>query len=132
VEDHCEAIWRVLKGAPSGETYNIGGGNQPTNLSLVRSLCDILDQAVPDSPYKPHETLIQFVSDRPGHDRRYAMDIAKIGRELGWEPREWLESGLEKTVRWYLDHPEWVEAVQNQGDYQDWLEMNYEKRGKHP
>jgi dTDP-glucose 4,6-dehydratase len=129
VEDHCEAIWHVVRHAPVGETYNIGGGNQPTNLDLVRSLCEILDEKVPDSPYTPHEALIDFVRDRPGHDRRYAMDINKIGRDLGWEPRQWLESGLKRTVEWYLSNPEWVAAVNDQADYQEWLEQNYEKRG---
>jgi len=129
VEDHCEAIWNVVKRAPVGETYNIGGGNQPTNLELVHALCDILDEQLPDSPHQPHESLIQFVTDRPGHDRRYAMDITKIGGDLGWEPRQWLESGLKKTIEWYLDNPAWVEAVLSQDEYKDWLEKNYEKRG---
>jgi dTDP-glucose 4,6-dehydratase len=129
VEDHCEAIWQVIKRGPEGETYNIGGGNQPTNLALVQSLCRVLDELVPDSPYKPHAELIQFVEDRPGHDRRYAMDITKIGRELGWEPRQWLESGLKKTIGWYLQNPEWGQAVHQQADYQDWLEKNYSRRG---
>jgi dTDP-glucose 4,6-dehydratase len=130
VNDHCEAILQVIKRAPIGETYNVGGGNQPTNLALVRTLCSILDDQVPDSPYKPHESLLQFVTDRPGHDRRYAMDITKIGRDLGWEPREWLESGLQKTVAWYLAHPEWVEAVLAQDAYNQWMDKNYQKRGK--
>jgi len=130
VNDHCEAIWQVIKRAPVGETYNIGGGNQPTNLDLVRSLCTTLDEQVPESPHKPHESLIQFVTDRPGHDRRYAMDITKIGRDLGWEPREWLESGLEKTIAWYLANPEWVKAVLKQDDYQEWMDKNYQERGK--
>jgi len=130
VDDHCEAIWQVIKRAPVGETYNIGGGNQPANLDLVRSLCTTLDEQVPESPHKPHESLIQFVSDRPGHDRRYAMDITKIGRDLGWEPREWLESGLGKTIAWYLANPEWVKAVLRQDDYQEWMDKNYQKRGK--
>ncbi len=129
VTDHCEAIWRVVKHAPVGETYNIGGGNQPTNLELVHTLCRILDDRAPQSPYKPHASLIQFVADRLGHDRRYAMDITKIGAELGWEPREWLESGLQKTVDWYLANPAWIEAVQQQEDYQQWLDKNYQKRG---
>jgi dTDP-glucose 4,6-dehydratase len=132
VEDHCEAIWRVIKHGSAGETYNIGGGNQPTNLELVSSICRILDKIVPGSPYKPYETLIRFVQDRPGHDRRYAMDITKIGRELGWEPKEWLESGLQRTVKWYLDHPDWVEKVLSKGDYQQWVEQNYKNRGAAP
>jgi len=129
VEDHCEAIWQVIRRAPVGETYNIGGGNQPTNLELVRSICQILDEMLPDSLNKPHESLMQFVDDRPGHDRRYAMDITKIGRDLGWEPRQWLESGLQKTIAWYLNNPGWIKAVQQQVDYQEWVKKNYETRG---
>jgi dTDP-glucose 4,6-dehydratase len=129
VEDHCEAIWQVVRCAPVGETYNIGGGNQPSNLEIVHTLCRVLDQKVPNSAHKPHESLIQFVTDRPGHDRRYAMDITKIGQELGWEPREWLESGLEKTVDWYLANPEWIATVQKTADYQQWIDQNYQQRG---
>jgi dTDP-glucose 4,6-dehydratase len=129
VEDHCEAIWHVIQRAPVGETYNVGGGNQPTNLELVHSLCKLLDELVPESPFKPHDSLIQFVKDRPGHDRRYAMDITKIGRDLGWEPRQWLESGLQKTIAWYLDNPVWITAIQQQAEYQEWVSRNYEGRG---
>ncbi|MCJ7703162.1 MAG: dTDP-glucose 4,6-dehydratase [Anaerolineales bacterium] len=129
VEDHCEAIWQIARSAPAGETYNIGGGNQPTNMELVQALCAILDKLVPDSAYQPHRSLVQFVKDRPGHDRRYAMDITKIGRDLGWEPRKWLESGLENTVEWYLSNPEWIEKVLQQADYQDWVAENYQMRG---
>lgn len=129
VEDHCEAIWTVLRQGTHGETYNIGGDNQPRNLTVIQTLCGIMDECKPDSPHIPHESLIQFVTDRPGHDRRYAMDIAKIKRELGWQPRQSLESGLLKTVEWYLQNPEWGNAIQKRGDYQSWLERNYEKRG---
>jgi dTDP-glucose 4,6-dehydratase len=129
VEDHCEAIRTVLKKGTVGETYNIGGSNQPANLTIVKTLCGILDELQPDSPHTPHEKLIQYVADRPGHDRRYAMNIDKIGRELGWQPRQSLESGLLKTVEWYLSHPEWVEAIRKQTDYQFWMDKNYEKRG---
>jgi len=128
VEDHCEAIWTVLKKGKVGETYNIGGGNQPVNLVVVETLCDILDQCAPDSPYAPHKSLIKFVTDRPGHDRRYAMDISKIRNELGWQPRQSLQTGLLKTVEWYLSHPDWIESIQKQTDYQQWLEKNYAKR----
>ncbi|MBU1660212.1 MAG: dTDP-glucose 4,6-dehydratase [Chloroflexi bacterium] len=130
VEDHCEAIWMVVRGSPAGEMYNIGGSNQPTNLEIVRTLCGILDAAAPDSPHRPHESLIQFVTDRPGHDRRYAMDSSKIGRDLGWEPRQHLESGLKKTVEWYLANPGWIDIVSQQTDYQQWLDKNYERRGE--
>lgn len=129
VEDHCEAIWLVLRKGKVGETYNIGGGNQPTNLTVVKTLCEILDERLPQSPFAPHERLIQFVADRPGHDRRYAMDISKIHRQLGWQPRQSLSSGLLKTVEWYLSHPQWVDAIRKQQDYQSWLERNYTRRG---
>ncbi len=129
VQDHCEAIWRVIQNGEIGETYNVGGNNQPPNLEIVRTICKTLDDRLPESSFKPHESLIQFVADRPGHDRRYDMDITKIGRELGWEPREWLESGLQKTVDWYLTNDDWVEAIQKQTDYQQWMDKNYQKRG---
>ncbi len=130
VEDHCHAIWNVVRRGKPGETYNVGGGNQPTNLVVIQTLCDILDECRPDSAYAPHASLIKYVADRPGHDRRYAMDITKIGRELGWHPRQSLESGLLKTVEWYLSHPEWVEAIRQQKDYQQWLARNYARRGE--
>lgn len=129
VEDHCEAIWMVLKNGRVGETYNIGGDNQPTNLLIVQTLCEILDECLPDSPYTPHEKLINYVTDRPGHDRRYDIDITKINRELGWRPKQDLQSGLLKTVEWYLGHPEWVESVHKQENYQQWLDRNYARRG---
>lgn len=130
VEDHCEAIWQVIKHGPVGETYNIGGGNQPTNLELVRTLCRIMDEIVPESPYKPHESLIEFVKDRPGHDRRYAIDSEKVGHQLGWEPRHWLDSGLKETVRWYLENPKWIEVVLSKTDYQQWVDEHYGNRGE--
>jgi dTDP-glucose 4,6-dehydratase len=130
VEDHCEAIWTVVcKGKPS-ETYNIGGDNQPANLTVITTLCDILDERLPRSPHIPHVSLMQSVPDRPGHDRRYAMDITKIRRELGWQPRQSLASGLLKTVEWYINHPEWVEVIQKQSDYKGWLQRNYDRRGE--
>ena len=130
VEDHCRAIWEVVRRGVPGQIYNIGGNNQPTNLQIVRRLCAILDAAVPNSPNTPHEALIQFVPDRPGHDRRYAMDITKIQEELGWEPAYTLETGLEKTVNWYLENADWVTAVMGSEEFRSWLEKNYEKRGK--
>jgi dTDP-glucose 4,6-dehydratase len=126
VEDHCEAIYRALKDGRPGETYNIGGGNQPSNLDIVRQICTLLDEFQPAGA--PHERLITHVPDRPGHDRRYAMDIRKIHRELGWSPRHDLTSGLRATVRWYLDHTDWVQAIRQQNDYQAWLHKNYQKR----
>jgi dTDP-glucose 4,6-dehydratase len=130
VQDHCEAIWRVIHSGEVGQTYNVGGNNQPPNLEIVHTICKTLDEYVPDSPHKPHESLIKFVADRPGHDRRYAMDITKIGSELGWEPREWLESGLKKTIEWYLTNEAWVAAIQKQSEYQQWMDKNYQKRGE--
>jgi len=129
VEDHCEAIWHVIRHGNQGETYNIGGNNQLTNLTVIETICDVLDEFFPNSPYIPHKSLIQFVADRPGHDRRYAMDITKIQRELGWQPRQSLESGLLKTVEWYLSHSDWVETIRDQSDIQRWMKQNYEQRG---
>jgi dTDP-glucose 4,6-dehydratase len=132
VEDHCEAVRLVLERGRLGETYNVGGDNQSANIDLVRTVCAILDDFLPGSPYRPHESLITFVADRPGHDRRYAMNIGKIRRELGWIPREGLQNGLRKTVRWYLDHMEWVKAIRGAAGYQQWLEANYTGRGGKP
>ncbi len=130
VEDHCEAIWTVINQGKPGETYNIGGGNQPSNLTVVETLCEILDECAPASPYIPHNQLIRMVADRPGHDRRYAMDITKISRELGWKPRQSLSSGLMKTAQWYLTHPDWIEAIRKKADYQNWIKRNYVQREK--
>lgn len=124
VTDHCEALRLVLSRGRVGETYNIGGNCEKTNLEVVKTLCAVLDELLPDSPHRPHAQLITFVKDRPGHDRRYAMDIGKISRELGWQPKESFASGLEKTVRWYLANPEWVASVQS-GEYREWLEFHY-------
>jgi dTDP-glucose 4,6-dehydratase len=129
VEDHCSAIWQVIKNGRLGESYNIGGGNQPANLEIIHTICTLLDEALPGSPYSPHQNLIKYVTDRPGHDRRYAMNIDKINKELGWQPKYDLAEGLEKTVRWYLDHQDWINAIQKQKDYQGWLDKNYTKRG---
>ncbi len=129
VQDHCEAIYRILVDGKAGETYNIGGNNQPTNLEIIQMICAILDELRPDSPYRPHFQLKQHVADRPGHDRRYAMDIRKIERELGWKPRFELASGLRQTVRWYLENSQWVAAIRQQQEYQAWLMKNYAERG---
>jgi dTDP-glucose 4,6-dehydratase len=128
VEDHCAAIGLVLRRGRVGESYNVGGNCQPTNLEIVDILCDILDELQPASPFIPHSKLKELVADRPGHDRRYAMNTAKISRELGWQPAHDLRSGLLKTVRWYLEHPAWVEIIRKQKDYQVWLEKNYTGR----
>lgn len=122
VSDHCDAIRTVLRSGVLGQTYNIGGQQEMSNLEVVRQVCAILDELRPKSV--PHESLITFVKDRPGHDRRYAMDIAKINRELGWSPRETFASGLRKTIQWYLDNLEWVEHVTT-GSYRDWIKVQY-------
>ncbi len=128
VDDHCDAILTVLRKGLPGETYNVGGDNQPANLLVIRTICEIMDELLPGLHYAPHASLIRYVTDRPGHDRRYAMDITKISQELGWRPRQNLHDGLFKTVQWYLSHPEWVEAIQKQQGYQQWIEKNYAKR----
>jgi dTDP-glucose 4,6-dehydratase len=111
VEDHCRAILQVMEKGEVGQVYNIGGHNEKTNLEVVHSLCQILDEMVPDSPHCPHKNLIQFVTDRPGHDRRYAIDASKIQNQLGWKPQESFETGLKKTIRWYLDNKDWTSRV---------------------
>ena len=128
VEDHCEAIYLVLTRGENGSTFNIGGNNQPANLTIVETICDILDEHQPRKDGASYHDLIQFVKDRLGHDRRYAMDAGKIERELGWRPRHSLTEGLLDTVEWYLSHPEWIAAIRKQQEYQSWLAQNYEKR----
>lgn len=129
VQDHCRALLSVLEKGKVGESYNIGGNNQPANLKIVEKICAILDKLLPDSEYKPHKQLIHFVEDRPGHDRRYAMNIDKIKKEIGWQPKEDLDTGLEKTVKWYLENHEWVENIINKPDYMEWMQANYSRRG---
>ncbi len=129
VEDHCEAIERIILDGRIGETYNIGGANQPANLTIVQTICRLLDELVPQSKFRPHESLITYVEDRPGHDRRYAMDSTRLNRELGWFPRHTLETGLRKTVQWYLDNMAWVERITGRQAYQDWMQKNYSERG---
>jgi dTDP-glucose 4,6-dehydratase len=124
VADHCEAIRTVLKQGRIGETYNIGGRNELKNLDVVNTICAALDEFRPKDPVVPHRELIRFVSDRPGHDRRYAMDTRKIESELGWRPRETFETGIHKTVRWYLDNQAWVEGVAS-GSYRQWMAKQY-------
>ena len=123
VEDHCAAIATVLARGRGGETYNIGGGNEKRNLEIVGTICDLVDEMSPRRGPSRRE-LITFVKDRPGHDRRYAMDAGKIERELGWRPQETLESGLRKTVQWYLRHEDWVHDVTS-GSYRQWIETHY-------
>lgn len=126
VKDHCAAIRVVLEHGRIGETYNIGGWNEQFNIDIVKQICALLDELHPD-PAGPRERLVTHVTDRPGHDRRYAIDARKIERELGWRPAETFASGLRKTVQWYLDHPEWVDHVQS-GAYRDWVATNYAQR----
>ncbi len=117
VDDHVEALRLVLEKGQVGESYNIGGFNEHTNLDVVNKLCEILDELRPDSEHKPHKNLLEFVTDRPGHDQRYAIDASKIQQELGWKPRETFESGLRKTVQWYLENREWNQHILD-GSYQ--------------
>ncbi|MEI6413389.1 MAG: dTDP-glucose 4,6-dehydratase [Pseudomonadota bacterium] len=117
VEDHCRALWQVLENGQIGEIYNIGGHAERSNLQVVETLCQLLDERLPDSPHRPHAKLKTFVTDRPGHDRRYAIDASKLQQTLGWQPRESFETGLARTLDWYLDNPGWVQAV-TRGRYQ--------------
>jgi len=123
VEDHCEAIITVLRRGKPGQTYNVGGWNEKPNIEIVHTICDLLDEMAPRQE-KPRRELITFVKDRPGHDRRSAMNASKIERELGWKPKETFESGIKKTVRWYLEHENWVKDVTS-GSYRQWLETHY-------
>jgi dTDP-glucose 4,6-dehydratase len=127
VGDHCAAIRRVLEGGRLGETYNIGGWNEKANLDVVHTLCDILDLLDAKAEGESYRDQITYVADRPGHDRRYAIDAGKIERELGWRPAETFESGIRKTVQWYLEHQDWVRDVQS-GDYLKWMDKNYTQR----
>ena len=124
VEDHCKALRMVLAGGRIGETYNIGGWNEKRNVEVVDTICSILDELCSNDPVLPHRTLISFVKDRPGHDRRYAMDAHKIERELGWKPRETFESGIRKTITWYLQNEAWVSEV-TAGNYRQWIATHY-------
>jgi len=124
VSDHCAAIRLVLAQGKVGETYNIGGKNQLKNLEVVDTICAVLDELRPTDPVVPHKQLIKFVTDRPGHDRRYAIDCSKIEAELAWQPRETFPSGIRKTVSWYLENDAWIQAVTS-GSYRQWMETQY-------
>lgn len=127
VKDHCSAIRAVLAKGRLGEVYNVGGWNEKANLDIVHTICKLLDELRPRADKKSYRELIAFVTDRPGHDRRYAIDARKIERELGWKPAETFETGIRKTVQWYLDNQDWVSRVQS-GDYRNWVEKNYAGR----
>ena len=127
VEDHARALYKVVTEGEVDETYNIGGHNEKQNIEVVRTVCALLDELRPDSPFCPHIDLLTYVQDRPGHDLRYAIDASKIQRELGWVPEETFESGIRKTVQWYLDNSQWVAHVQS-GSYQQWIDKNYAAR----
>ena len=124
VKDHCSAIRRVLAAGKLGEVYNIGGWNEKPNIEIVQTVCALLDELRPKADGSSYRTQISYVKDRPGHDRRYAIDASKIERELGWKPAETFETGIRKTVQWYLAHPEWVANVQS-GAYRDWVQTQY-------
>ena len=127
VDDHCSAIRTVLERGMPGETYNVGGNSERNNLDVVETICDLVDELRPDARIGPRRKLIKFVTDRPGHDRRYAIDARKIARELGWQPSVIFEQGLRNTVEWYLNHATWVEDVRS-GAYLTWIKQNYEER----
>ena len=127
VEDHCSAIRAVLARGRVGETYNIGGESERANLEVVKLVCDLVDEMAEPLATGPRRSLITFVTDRPGHDRRYAIDASKITREIGWKPAQEFESGLRRTVRWYIDHPRWVRDVRT-GAYLEWINRNYTER----
>ena len=124
VRDHCQALDTVIHKGKAGETYNIGGNNEVKNIDLVRMLCDLMDELAPDLPVKPAQNLITFVRDRPGHDRRYAIDATKIRTELGWQPEETVEGGLRKTIQWYLDHRDWWQPLLSK-EYQEYYDKVY-------
>ena len=126
VKDHCAAIVRTLQAGIPGETYNIGGWNEKPNIEIVNIVCGLLDELRPQT-FGSYRSLITFVTDRPGHDRRYAIDASKIERELGWKPAETFETGIRKTVQWYLENSDWVENVQS-GAYLTWIEKHYQGR----
>jgi dTDP-glucose 4,6-dehydratase len=127
VRDHCRAIWTILESGQIGATYNIGGECELANIDLVTTLCNILDQMIPSGDSRPRSDLITFVKDRPGHDFRYAIDCNKLKSELNWQPQESFDSGIRKTIQWYLDNPSWIERVQS-GAYREWINRNYDNR----
>lgn len=129
VKDHCSAIRRVLEAGRLAETYNVGGWNEKPNIEIVKTICSLLDQMRPRADGKSYAQQITYVTDRPGHDRRYAIDARKLERELGWKPAETFETGIRKTVQWYLDNPGWVQRVQS-GAYREWVERHYQGQAR--
>jgi dTDP-glucose 4,6-dehydratase len=127
VKDHCDAIQRVLEAGAPGETYNVGGWNEKPNIDIVHTICSLLETLSPQVDGRNYKEQIIFVTDRPGHDRRYAINSNKIKRDLGWEPAETFETGIHKTVKWYLDNQSWVQNVQS-GAYREWIDKNYKER----
>jgi dTDP-glucose 4,6-dehydratase len=124
VKDHCKAVWTIMKKGERGQTYNIGGNCQMTNIDVVTQLCDILDDIHPDMAGKTRRDLINFVKDRPGHDLRYAMDFSRLRNDLGWHPDESFETGIQKTIKWYMDNKGWVDRVRS-GEYLKWIDQQY-------
>jgi len=124
VEDHCRAVWEIMQRGSRGQTYNIGGRCEMANLDTVDMLCGMLDEMMPRADRSSRRDLITFVKDRPGHDLRYAIDCSKLENELGWTPRETFESGLRKTIQWYLDNPQWIQRVKS-GEYRSWVKLHY-------
>ncbi len=127
VRDHCRAVWTILNAGELGATYNIGGECELANIDLVTTLCSVLDEIVPSDESRPRSDLITFVKDRPGHDFRYAIDCTKLKTELDWQPQESFDSGIRKTIRWYLDNSAWTQRVQS-GAYREWINQNYDNR----
>jgi len=125
VKDHCSAVWTIMKKGKKGETYNIGGNCEMKNIDVVKSICDLIDKITPESDGKSRQQLITFVKDRPGHDLRYAIDSAKLQKELGWTPAESFETGIQKTIQWYIDNKEWVNRVKS-GEYLSWIKQHYQ------
>ena len=124
VTDHCRALWTIMQKGKRGETYNVGGRCEMRNIDLVEMVCDLLDRMAPSETHKPHRNLITFVKDRPGHDQRYAIDFSKLERGLGWSPKESFETGIEKTIHWYLENTKWVNRIKS-GEYLSWIETHY-------
>ena len=125
VTDHCKAVWKIMKEGTRGETYNIGGQCELSNIDLVKRICDTIDEMVGRSDSQPRRELIAFVKDRPGHDLRYAIDFSKLSEEMDWLPDESFETGIRKTIQWYLDNQDWVDQIKSGKYYQAWMKQHY-------